>query len=93
MIAEELRKRQKTGIRESPGKAKGKRGDGQEKERGDDAGRITGRWRDEGGGRRERSGKGGTRDRKGGGKRRRNEGRNEGIKRRTGAGKEERMDE
>lgn len=65
----------------------------QEKERGDDAGRITGRWRDEGGGRRERSGKGGTKDRKGGGKRRRNEGRNEGIKRRTGAGKEERMAE
>lgn len=92
MIAEELRKRQKTGIRESPGR-KGNEEMRQEKERGDGAGRITGRWRDEGGGRRERSGKRETRDRKGGGKRRRNEGRNEGIKRRTGAGKEERMDE
>lgn len=38
----------------------------QGKERGDGAGRITGRWRDEGGGRRERSGKRETRDRKGG---------------------------
>lgn len=66
----------------------------QEKERGDGAGRITGRWRDEGGGRRERSGKGETWDRKGGGGREEEaRGRNEGIKRRTGAGKEERMDE
>lgn len=65
MIAEELRKRQKTGIRESPGR-KGNEEMRQEKERGDGAGRITGRWRDEGGGRRERSGKRGTRDRKGG---------------------------
>lgn len=67
MIAEELRKRQKTGIRESPGR-KGNEEMRQEKERGDDAGRITGRWQDKGGGRRERSGKGETRDRKGGGK-------------------------
>ncbi|MGR6875260.1 hypothetical protein QM008_00285 [Bifidobacterium angulatum] len=59
----------------------------QEKERGDGAGRITGRWRDEGGGRRERSGKGETWDRKGGGKRRRSEGEERRNKKEDGSGK------
>lgn len=93
MIAEELRKRQKAGIRESLGRAKRKRGDaageGKRRWRRKDNREVAGRGRRKAG----EVGKGETWDRKGGGKRRRNEGRNEGIKRRTGAGKEERMDE
>lgn len=59
----------------------------QEKERGDDAGRITGRWRDEGGGRRERSGKGETRDRKGRGKEEKKRGEERRNKKEDGSGK------
>lgn len=59
----------------------------QEKERGDGAGRITGRWRDEGGGRRERSGKRETRDRKGGGKKEKKRGEERRNKKEDGSGK------
>lgn len=90
MIAEELRKRQKAGIRESLGMAKRKRGDaageGKRRWRRKDNREVAGRGRRKAG--EVGKGRNAGQERKGE-KRRRNEGRNEGIKRRTGAGKED----